>query len=271
MPYPKIGLALSGGASRGFAHIGVIQVLLENDIPIGCVAGCSMGSIIGAVWATGSDIYMMEKYAYTINEKDIFDITVPRMGLMKGNKAYQIIRTLTKGKTFEEADIPLSLVATDIITARSVVLNSGLICDAVRASISIPGIFDPVERDGMLLVDGGVTERVPIKTIKTMKPDIIIAVDVGYRGFARKKPQNIFEVLMQSYEITDWEITRNMLKQADVVITPNVYEINPATLSDTRKCVAAGRVAAEAAIPEIKNRIEDFLAVGEAVPVKSAG
>ena len=258
MTYPSLGIALSGGAARGLAHVGVLQVLEENKISADFVAGCSMGAVIGAIYATGGDMHMLEKLIYTLEEKDVFDIIVPRKGLMKGAKAENLIRTLTKNMTFEQAKTPLAIVATDLISARTITFRTGSIVDAVRASISIPGVFEPVDRDGMLLVDGGVTERVPIKALSAMGADISIAVDVGYRGYERKKPNNIFEILMQSFEITEWEANRELLGKADIVISPNVNNYSPISLAESRACITAGRVAAQEAMPEILAELKKY-------------
>jgi NTE family protein len=180
------------------------------------------------------------------------------MGLLKGNRAEEIIRTLAKNKCFSHTDIPLVVTATDIVTGKHIILKEGNISRAVRASISIPGVFEPVEMGDMVLVDGAVTERVPVHAIRELEPDIVIAVDVGYRGISRQKPANIFEALLLSFEVMEWGLVHEHLVHADVLVTPDVYQINPASLKETEKCIQLGREGAKEAIGRIRETIEKW-------------
>ncbi len=152
---PLIGLALGSGGVRGFAHIGVIKTLLKHEIPIHFVAGSSMGALVGAMYGAGHSIENMEKMAVMFRRKFYIDFTVPKMGLITGKRLKELIYMLSKQKNIEDLKVPVHIVATDLKSGERVVFKEGPVADAVRASISIPGIFIPEKIDGRLLVDGG--------------------------------------------------------------------------------------------------------------------
>lgn len=177
---PKVGLALGSGGARGIAHVGVLDVFEKENIPIDYIAGSSMGSLVGALFALGHSATDLEELASLFKRKYFVDFTVPKMGLINGKRIEELIYMLTQGKNIEDLEIPLSIVTTDLQKGRSVILDSGSISKAVRASISIPGIFVPVQYDGKILVDGGIVDRVPIQAVRNMGADIVIAVDVSF-------------------------------------------------------------------------------------------
>lgn len=251
----KIGLALGSGAARGIAHIGVIQVLEEKRIPVHMVAGSSIGALVGALYCCGLDAKMMGKIVIHLNEKDYFDFTIPRKGFIRGNRIDVLVQTLTRNKSFEDLDIPLAVVACDLNESKKVVFNSGKLYKAVRASISIPGIFEPVEMDGQTLVDGGVIDRVPINILREMGADIVIGVDVGFRG-SHQKANGILEIILQSLEVMEWEMIQHKIVNADILISPEIQTINPASLSQAEECINFGRAAALAAIPAIMEKLK---------------
>ncbi len=178
----KFGLALGSGSARGMAHIGVIQVLEAYHIPIDMIAGTSIGSVVGAVYATGASVGKMKKAALAMKQSGtftIFDPTIPLSGLISGNRAEEILDKIAlKDKTFDDLKIPFSAVATDIKSGAKVILNQGSVIKAVRASISIPGIFTPVKYQDYYLVDGGLVDPVPVDVVEKMGADIIIAVSL---------------------------------------------------------------------------------------------
>ena len=190
----KFGLALGSGSARGMAHIGVIQVLEAYHIPIDMIAGTSIGSVVGSVYATGASVKQMKESALAMKHKKsfaLFDPTIPRSGLIRGNRAEEILNSIAlKDKTFDDLKIPFSAVATDIKTGAKVILNQGSVIKAVRASISIPGIFTPVKYQDYYLVDGGVVDPVPVDVAEKMGADIIIAVSL-----TQKPPKPIIMVL----------------------------------------------------------------------------
>lgn len=178
---PKIGLALGGGGARGWAHIGVIRALQEAGVEITCVAGTSMGALVGAAFAAGQ-LDALEASARQVNWKEVlyhfFEVTLPRSGLIDGRKVVAFIRRHVPPPRIEQLRIPFAAVATDIETGREVILWRGDVLEAVRASISIPGIFTPTRWNGKILADGGLVNPVPVSAARALGAEWIIAVDV---------------------------------------------------------------------------------------------
>ena len=249
----KVGLALGGGAAHGVAHIGVIQVLKENNIPIDFVSGCSAGAIVGGLYCTGSDMYMAGKLCSTIDMSTFIDIIIPRLGFIKGDKAENLVDMLCKGKNIEDCTPPFTAVACDIITGKCITLNKGKVSKACHASFAIPGVFEPVEIEGMQLIDGGALTRVPIEEVKNMGAEYVIAVDVGYQGAGHKKAKNLMEVLMYAFEMSDWQTVAQMYKKADCVIYPDLEEIPLHNLEKAEETIELGRQAALKMLDKIKN------------------
>lgn len=178
MARPKIGLALSSGGARGMAHLGVVKVLKEAGIDVQYVAGSSMGSVVSVMLANRLDLDLCEKLVSGLRVKHWLDLTVPKMGLVMGEKVQELIRLLAHRKRIEELPIPARIVATDLVKGEPVVFKEGPIDVAVRASIAIPGIFEPVRLGDQILVDGGVIDRIPVSVVREMGADFVIAVDV---------------------------------------------------------------------------------------------
>ncbi|MBN2879613.1 MAG: patatin-like phospholipase family protein [Clostridia bacterium] len=251
----KIGLALSGGAMRGLAHIGALEVLEENNIPIHMIAGTSMGSLVGGLYACGMRPSMMRKIAESvtpIEEKKYIDLTIPRMGLIKGKKIEQVIYTLSKGVNIEDTQIPYRAIACCLEDNNIVSFDRGSITTAIRCSIAIPGIFEPVFMKGKTYVDGGVLDRVPIEEVRKMGADYIIDVDVNSRGGKNKTPKTIFDVLFTVFEMMEWQAMEREVSDADADILPKVRHINPASLKQAKECIDLGREAALESIEQIK-------------------
>ncbi|HOB19305.1 MAG TPA: patatin-like phospholipase family protein [Candidatus Atribacteria bacterium] len=240
---PKIGLALGAGATRGFAHIGVLQVMEELGIRPDFIAGSSIGAIIGALYAAGVSPKMMEGIAYNLEPGLCYDLCVPRKGFIQGNKLENLIRMLTRNKDFEELDIPLAVTAVDLITSERVILRTGNVARAVRASISIPGVFKPVYDGDRVLVDGGILERVPVNVVREMGSDIVIGVDVGFRG-KHRTTSNILEIILQSFEVMELEIIRHTVPDNAIMIYPNINVQNPLGFDHVEETIKAGRKAA---------------------------
>jgi NTE family protein len=272
-PRKKIGLALSGGAARGLAHVGVIDVLHEEGIPIDMIAGTSAGAVMGAIYAWNQDTDKMKEYALDAKWKKLaplIDPSFPRTGFIKGRKIKNLLSTFIGGNIkFSDLKIPFACVATDIDTGEEIVINKGSVPEALRASISIPGIFTLVKHEGRYLVDGGLTTPVPVELVKQMGADFIIAVNVNpdvvgrmsntslRRMEARKEP-NIFQVMMQSIYITTYSLARNNLENADIVIEPRVAHIGAGDFQKAREFIDLGTQAAKSAIPEIKGKIANL-------------
>lgn len=257
MNKPKIGLALGAGAARGLAHIGVLKILTEEKIPINYLAGTSIGGIIGGFYASGIDIYQMEKLALHLHQINWFDLTIPKLGLAAGNKAHELFTLLTKGKKFSDLATPLAIVATDLERGEKVTLTEGCLADAMRATSSIPGIFQPFTIGDRMLVDGAVTERVPTQVVREMGADIVIGVDVRF-NVSQPKIKGIFGVIMQSIEILEKQVAEKSIIEADILISPNTEEIGPSKFDKAKECIVIGEEATKEALPQIKKLLSSW-------------
>ena len=177
----KVGLAFGSGSARGWAHIGAIEAIEEAGIPIHCIAGTSIGSFVGAVYATG-DLQSLKDFALQMDWKKVmsyFDVVFPKSGFMDGKKVHELFSIHTDAKTFDDFKIPISMIATNLRTGKKVIINSGNIIEGIRASVSVPGIFTPVKRGNEWLVDGGLVDPIPVSVVKEMGADFVIAVDLN--------------------------------------------------------------------------------------------
>lgn len=251
----KVGLALGSGSARGMAHIGVLKALEENNINIDVVAGTSIGALIGSLYCCGLDPKTIENIAIEIKKSLWMDFTVPRRGIMKGNKIEEILKLLTRGRCIEDLDKKFAAVATDLNKAQRYVFTSGPIYRAVRASISIPGIFVPVKYNNMILVDGGVTDRVPVSIVKELGADVIIAVDVGF-STQQGKISHIIDVILQSIDVMAKQILDSNKPKADVLIEPPLSHIGPSKFEKVEECSYIGYKATLEKMNEIKMAIE---------------
>ena len=218
----RIGLALSGGAARGIAHIGVLQYLEERGIKPCCVAGTSAGSIVGALYCSGKSVDEIKKIVSEMSWKDLVRLTIPRKGLIRSSLLLTIIKEQIGDITFEELKIPLLINAVDLLRGEEIVFNKGPVAEAVQASCAIPGIFTPVRWKEHLLVDGGLLDNVPVTLMKNRNIDYIIAVDVGAQRPLQKEPDNIFEVLAQSFDIIRRQRDKTAYKYADILLEPDL-------------------------------------------------
>lgn len=257
MGRPKIGLALGSGGARGFAHLGVIKTLVENGIPIDYIAGSSMGSLVACFYSAGIDLDRLYKISTSFKRKYFLDFTVPKMGLISGKRIKELIRLFTKGKRLEDLNPPVSVVATDLITGEKVIFMEGPIDDAVRASISIPGIFVPEKRNGRLLVDGGVIDRIPVSVVKEMGADFIIAVDVS-RVKTDADITTIFDVIMQSLDIMQMELVENRQIASDIMIRPSVEKYSSRAFTKIDEMILIGEEEAKKHIPQIKKLLNEW-------------
>lgn len=257
MVYPKIGLALGSGGARGFAHLGVIKVLVENGIPIDYIAGSSMGSLVACFYGAGLEMDRLYKISTAFKRKYYLDFTIPKMGFISGKRVKELIRVFTKGKRLEELMIPVSVVATDLMTGEKVVFTEGSIADAVRASISIPGVFVPEKLNGRLLVDGGVVDRVPVSVVKKMGADLVIAVDVS-RVKTNAEITTIYDVIMQSLDIMQMELMENRQIASDVMIRPRAEMYSSRAFTNIDELILLGEEEARKQINQIKQTIDQW-------------
>jgi len=265
MSKKKIGLALSGGAARGLAHIGVLEALQKENIPIDMIAGTSAGAVTGAIYAWNQDITSVKAYVLGANWMKIaplLDLSLFKSGLIKGAKIKKLIASYIGGNIkFSDLKLPFACVATDIDTGEEIVIDSGLVLEALRASISIPGIFTTVKREGRYLVDGGLTTPVPVHVVKRMGADFIIAVnvtpDVSYRMKKKGgKEPNIFQIMLQSIYIATYSLSRSSVEEADIVIEPDLTSIGAVDFQKAQEAISLGEQAVRSVIPEIKRRLE---------------
>jgi NTE family protein len=263
---PKIGLALGSGGARGLAHIGVLKVLEKNNIPIGYIAGVSAGAFVGSYYALNKEIFGFEKICLNLTKKKILsfiDPINPKKSLIAGNKIKEEIRRILKNKDFKDIKIPLTIVAVDLENGQELHIKNGSLTDAVRASVSIPGIFYPVKLNNKWLVDGGLINATPVDIAKEMGADIIIAVDLTIHNGVRFKEPTIVGTLMQSFDIMRTELTKLKIQSVRnlVLIQPTVDdkdEIDSLRFYEAKRFIKAGEDAAEKAIPEIKRKIISF-------------
>lgn len=249
---PKIGLALGSGGARGFAHIGVLKVLREEGIHVDMIAGSSIGAMIGTFYGAGEDIERLYLLSKVFKRKYYLDLTVPKMGIIAGKRVKELIRMFTYGRQLEELSIPVAVIATDLLSGEKVIFKEGSIADAVRASISIPGIFVPEKLNGRLLVDGGVVDRVPVSVVKEMGADIVIAVDVADVEM-NIEITSIYDVIMQSIEIMQLELVANREIASDVMIRPQVKMYSSRAFTHIDEIIAIGEDTTRKQIDQIKS------------------
>lgn len=257
MHHPKIGLALGSGGARGFAHLGVIKTLLDEGIPIHMMAGSSMGAMVGCFYGAGLDIERLYQLSKMFKRKYYLDFTLPKMGFISGNRVKELIQIFTYGRNLEQLDIPVHVVATDLMAGEKVVFKDGPIADAVRASISIPGIFVPEKHNGKLLVDGGVVDRVPVSVVEEMGADIIIAVDVSHVK-RNSEITSIFDVIMQSIDIMQMELVMNREIASDMMIKPPVEMYSSRAFTNIDEIIAIGEEETRKHIATIKDLIQQW-------------
>ncbi|MBV7503849.1 patatin-like phospholipase family protein [Bacillus sp. sid0103] len=257
MEHPKIGLALGSGGARGFAHLGVIKALKDAGIPIHLIAGSSMGALVASFYGAGIDMDRLYKLSTAFKRKYFLDFTVPKMGFISGKKVKEFIKVFTHGKNIEDLSIPIGIVATDLLTGEKVVFKTGPVADAVRASISIPGIFVPEKYNGRILVDGGVSDRVPVSVAKEMGADIVIAVDVS-RVKRNAEITSIYDVIMQSIDIMQAEIINNREIAANVMIRPPVELYSSRAFTNIVEIINLGEEEAIKHFTQIKTVIEQW-------------
>lgn len=257
MDRPKIGIALSAGAARGFAHLGVLRVLQAANIPIDYIAGSSMGSFIGALYANGLDLDMVEQIAIHLDRNCWVDMMFPGLGFISGKKVHELTRLLTHNKNLEDLAIPLAVVTTDLLSGDKVVFQTGSIADAVRASISVPGVFEPVPYKDKLLVDGGVADRLPISVVRDMGADFVIAVDVLSQA-KEVQVKSAIDVIAQAITIMERQILTTQMLTADFMILPEVGDISPTAFQRAQECIYCGEEAIQPKLAQLKEKIANW-------------
>lgn len=254
---PLIGLALGAGGVKGFAHIGVLRELEKNQIPIDMIAGSSIGALIAALYGVGHSPSTLETFTRLFNQTFYLDFTLPKQGFIQGERIKHVIRMLSHHKHLEELNIPVGVVATDLHSGEAVVFRQGPVADTVRASISIPGVFVPYSYKGRLFVDGGVADRLPIRTVKEMGADITIAVDVSFYNHT-PNIRYVYDVILQSMDIMGKEFIRMVEKEADVFIRPKVTGRHLIDFKRAEEYITYGRTAMNRQLNELKRKIAQW-------------
>lgn len=249
---PRVGLALGGGAARGFAHVGVIQVLEKHGIRPDLVVGTSAGSVVAALYASGMDGRALEQMALSMEEAAIADWTLPfgNRGMLKGQALARYIGQQTRGKPIQDMALPLGIVATDLATGQGIVFRQGDTGTAVRASSAVPGVFQPVPISGHEYVDGGLVAPVPVSQTMDMGAELVVAVDISSPPEA--SASDTLSVMLQTFAIMGQTINRHELKAAHVVVRPDLKGVGSAAFAERQRAMAAGRAAMEAAMPQLK-------------------
>ncbi|MGE5471412.1 MAG: patatin-like phospholipase family protein [Bacteroidota bacterium] len=250
----KIALALGGGAARGFAHIGVIKMLESQGIVPDLVVGTSAGAVVGALYAGGYDAYAMQKIAQQLDETIFADWTLGGRGFLKGEALQGFINQHVQNRPLEKLNKPFATVATDLNSGERVVFRSGDTGMAVRASAAVPGVFQPAQFRGRSYVDGGLTSPVPVQAAREMGADFVIAVDISARPEGQPL-DSLTGVLWQTSTIMGGVIGRNELRDADIVIRPNLPYVKSWDFTARHDAVLEGERAAQAALPQIHQKL----------------
>lgn len=257
--HPRLGLALSGGAARGIAHVGVMKVLREEGIPVDFVAGTSAGALVGGALASGMAVEEIEEIGRSLRWKDLGRMTLSRLGVQSSERMEEYIRARFPVTRFEQMPIPFAAVATDLHTGGAVVMrDEGDVAFAIRASCALPGWYVPaVDEHGRQLVDGGLVANLPTSVARSLGAEIVVAVDVNYEGAKfLGSPTSILGVLLQSFIVVQRTAVAHQRQIADVCISPPVGHIRWDEMDRAEEYIAAGMEAARAAIPTIRELLE---------------
>jgi len=249
---PKIGIALGGCFARGLAHIGVLKVLEEENIPVDFIAGTSVGSVIGAAYASGMSAKELEEVAALVRFKDFSRWTFSRFGLFSNDKMSIFLRKVLRCETFEELKIPLAIAATDIITGDPAVFTTGKLVDPVRASCAYPGMFQPVRIGGQLLVDGLLAHSVPAMPLREMGAERVISVHLAAHWVKPGGPRHVFDVIGQCFSIAQERMCGPWKAASDIVLQPEIGEFAYDDFVRAPDLIRCGEVSARAAMPEIR-------------------
>ena len=254
---PKIGLVLGGGAARGFAHIGVIQVLEEAGIRPALVVGTSAGSLVAAFYASGKTGAQLQQVAETMEEATFADWTLPifSRGMLRGEALARYVSAQVNGRLIESMPLPLGIVATDLNSGLGVLFRRGDTATAVRASSAVPALFQPVRIAGRDYVDGGLVAPVPVRYARQMGGELVIAVDISDAPEANAAGDTL-QILLQTFSIMGKSINNYELREADVVVRPALLGVSSSDFGARRSAIEAGRAAMRAALPQLRAALQ---------------
>ena len=255
----RLGLALGGGAARGFAHVGVIQVLEEAGLRPAYLVGTSAGSLVAALYASGKTPADLVRVAQSMQEAEITDWMLPILnrGALRGEALARYVNTQVGGRTLEQMSIPVGIVATDLGNGDAITFRRGNTGSAVRASSAVPGVFQPVRVADREYVDGGLVAPVPVRQTREMGANFVIAVDISSDPEGNPSGDT-FQILMQTFAIMGKSINQLALKEADWVVRPALSGVKSADFSARMRSIEAGRAAMREALPGLKARLAAF-------------
>src|SRR5712691_4074071 len=254
---PLIAFVLGGGGARGFAHTGVLKVLDEAGIRADLVVGTSAGSMVGALYAGGIRNDELVETALAVQREELVDFVFPHRGFIEGNRLQTYIDKALSGRLIEQLDIPFVAVATELGTGRLVAFTRGDTGMAVRASCSVPVVFQPTAIRGSEYVDGALVSPVPVKVARELGADLVIAVDVSRQPAEQKGLDSTAAMLSQAFVVMEHALAQEETKLADVVIRPDLAKVRPTDLAARGQAIAAGEDAARAALPQIRSLIAE--------------
>jgi NTE family protein len=257
-----VGLALGGGFARGFAHLGVLKVLEQNQIPISHIAGTSVGSILGAAYASGTPLERIIETCRTLRFRDIARWRVSRLGLASNQRLGSLIERVFDSRQFEDLRIPLAVVATDLSSGEPVIFTQGNLVDAIRASCAFPGLFEPVEIGTRCLADGALVAPVPTLASRELGATLVIGISVGMQDGHRGVPTNIFQVVSRAVSATQKHQLEAWERHADLVLRPDVQSLAWDDFDRADEAIEAGAAAAQRALPRIQKLLGQHQALG---------
>jgi len=250
----KIGLALGGGAARGFAHIGVIKALEAQGIVPDILAGTSAGAVVGALYASGLNGFELQKAAIEMDKGHVFDWNVSLRGPLKGDPLRNYVNDAVGNRSLDKLKRSFAVMATDFGSGEPSLFRTGNTGWAVQASAAVPGVFQPVNINGREYVDGGLVSPVPVRGARRLGADFVIAVDISAKP-RDGRTGNSFDMILQTFAIMGQSLSRHELGEADIVIRPATGDLSATNLEDRHRAILEGEKAAAAAMPEIKERL----------------
>lgn len=254
---PKVGLALGGGAARGFAHVGVIQVLEEAGIKPSLVVGTSAGSLVAALYASGRNAQQLQQVALGMDEAAFADWTLPlfNRGVLRGEALARYVNAQVGNRLIESMPLPLGIVATDLNSGQGVLFQRGDTGTAVRASSAVPAVFLPVKIGSHEFVDGGLVSPVPVRYARQMGAELVVAVDISAAPEGNPSADAL-QMLLQTFAIMGKSINTWELKDADVVVRPALPGMGGGDFAGRRRAIEAGRAAMQALLPQLRAAME---------------
>lgn len=267
---PVIGLALGSGGARGLAHIGIIKVLLKNNIPIDLIAGSSAGALVGGLYCAWRDIAAVEDTFMQLRYRDILKLLSDpsfKSGIFHGGNVFQYLNAKLNNIDIDKLSVPFSAAATDIISGDTIVITKGNLAEAIRASCSLPGLFKPVKFGNNYLIDGGTSQPVPSIVAKQMGADFVIAVNLDNDFFPREirpdKEPTITNTVQSSIQLLRYHLAKQSANDADYIITPKLTGVRLNHFINGRHIIKIGEEAAEKAIPDIKKALNSLVKIGK--------